>query len=263
MKRFFVLILGLVFCGFSTEIQLRYRFAAGENNVYRFSSSYRAQVVDPYKIHSLEEKMSGSVGHKVLELLDEGGALLLQKTHLEQLERNNQKVDLEEYQRDLLEYEYVAHPLEGKIKVKGNPDYSAQDAMEMVLSFPEKSLNEGDKWPVTYVYKMAMAGGGPIDVPGFYLLKSVKGDMAEIEGRFRARIEESEDLQFRGEVTFIHRFRFNWKKGCLDSGLMSKTLRLYSVSRLAKKYYEDTKGTDEPLRLGYEIDFSSNIRKMR
>jgi hypothetical protein len=147
--------------------------------------------------------------------------------------------------------------------VKDNPAYSADDAMEMVLSFPEKTLNEGDKWPVTYTYHLSVPGGQPVKVPGFYMLKSVKGEIAEIEGRFRGRIEESDKLQFKGEVTFIHRFRFNWQKGHIDTALMSKTFRLYSVSRLARKYYEDTRGTEEPLRLGYEIDFTSNIRKIR
>lgn len=271
MRKFMQLFFSFVWClgffispvVFGEEINLRYMFKESDTGFYSFESSYRSQVTDPYKIHNLEEKLSGTQEYKVLREMDDGLVEIWQQTFIDKKIHNAKEDHLEDYQRGILAYEYVSHPRQGKIKIKENPDYSPRDAMEMNLSFPDNPVKKGDKWPVTYLYHLSMPNQMPLEVPGFYLLKDIKGDTADIEGRFRVKIESSADFQFKGEVSFLHRFRFNWRQGYIEGASLSKTFRLYSTSRLAKKYYEDTKGAAEALRLGYEIDFNSNIKRIR
>jgi hypothetical protein len=246
------------FCSFSQEYLLRYKSQVGAKNRFAFKTNYKAKMVDPFEVHELQEVLTGYSEEETIERQGEG--FKIRKTiHLEQRIHNGEKAEGELVSPR--PYVFVQDPVSGKVSVDNVEDYPESSALEMILKLPKTAVKVGEKWSPYYHYDLNVGRQAKIPLEGSFILRGVKDGIARIEGIFMAKIPRTQEVNYVGLVRFNYLYNFNIEEGVLESGRMIHRLRYESRTKLAAKYIQDTRDSEDPIRLGYSIDFLSSFKR--
>lgn len=246
----------------SKEYRLEYGFEVGQKLKYDFSGSHKARFVTYDSIKSAEEKLIGSYEDEVMEITSDVQAKILRKFRIASRQHNGDFKDLNDLASKGLEYIYYLDPQKGKVKVLDSSTFDPKDLMEMVVSFPQKTVAVNDTWAKTYTYNLSNRSA-KIEVDGRYKLVAVRGNIARVEGKFQAKIPMDSKTEYLGKLNFEVVLFFNMRKGLIEKGSFRKILRYESRSKVAKAFLKESRAAGKETRLGYTLKMNQDFQRVK
>jgi|SaaInl4_135m_RNA_FD_contig_31_23611_length_1452_multi_5_in_0_out_0_2 hypothetical protein len=260
MTRFLPIILLIIFQSaplLSKGFELRYKMEEGGIE-YRFKTHYKVKFTSLDEVRNLDEKISGTFEDQLLKPLENGGFRVSRDIKVQQYIHNGKSEPVKDYERNLAGYEYVLDPRKGKVRIVGNNTFDPDDALEMVVPFPRKSLDVGDTWRTFYHYSLSVGSKKRISLQGAFKLADIRGNIARIVGRFRAEIPKDPELDYGGSIKLDSEYYFHLSRGTIERGKVVTSLIYQSKSLIAREFFRQSQRKE---RLGYALHLTNSFER--
>tara|TARA_B100000674_G_scaffold496446_1_gene526681 strand:- start:2253 stop:3053 length:801 start_codon:yes stop_codon:yes gene_type:complete len=263
MLRIILFISLLTVCTQAKSYRLEYGFDKGQKTKYEFKGRHQARLVGIEDIRSVDERMEGYFEDEILGINSDLQARVMRHLVVNRRWHNGSEVEIDDFTSQGIKYEYMLDPAMGKVQVINSETFNPEDLMEMVVSFPDDAVKVGDSWSKTYHYNLSTGDKKGHKVKGRYRLKSVRGNIALIEGKFRSKLPRDKRTEHAGKLQFDVAFYFNMRKGLIERCSFKKLLRYDSRSKVAREFFRQAKQAGEQVRLGYTLKISQSFERVK
>lgn len=262
MFRIFVIFTLLVGSIEARKYRLEYGFEMGQKTKYEFSGRHKARMISVENIRTAEEQLQGFFEDEVIEITPQIQAKIKRDFRIASRLHNGQIMNFDGMTDQKISYTYFLDPKKGKVKIQDSTTFNPKDLMEMVIVFPENSVSVGETWEHVYEYNINL-NKSKVNVVGMFELIAVQGNIAQIQGKFAAKIPLDKRTDYMGKVSFEITLYFNMRKGLIEKGNFRKLLRYDSRSGVAKLFHKESKAAGKEARLGYTLKMTQSFQRVK